>query len=31
MGEAGLKLLSELPSPVEANAVITGSFEPKRL
>lgn len=30
MGEAGLKLLSELPSPIEANAVITGSFEPKR-
>lgn len=30
MGAAGLKLLSELPSPVEANAVITGSFEPKR-
>lgn len=25
-----LKLLSELPSPIEANAVITGSFEPKR-
>ncbi len=31
MGEAGLKLLSEMPSPVEANAVITGSFEPKRM
>ena len=30
MGEAGLKLLSELASPVEANAVITGSFEAKR-
>ena len=26
-----LSLLSELPSPVEANAVITGSFEPKRM
>lgn len=25
-----LKLLSELPSPVEADAIITGSFEPKR-
>jgi hypothetical protein len=31
MGAAGLKLLSEMPSPVEANAVITGSFEPKRM
>ena len=30
MGAAGLKLLGELASPVEANAVITGSFEPKR-
>lgn len=30
MGKAGLKLLAELPSPVEANAVITGSFEPLR-
>jgi len=26
-----LSLLSELPSPVEANAIITGSFEPKRM
>ncbi|MBK9030934.1 MAG: hypothetical protein IPL61_06270 [Myxococcales bacterium] len=26
-----LTLLSELPSPVEGNAVITGSFEPKRM
>jgi hypothetical protein len=25
-----LSLLSELPSPIEANAIITGSFEPKR-
>ena len=31
MGAAGLKLLSEMPSPVEANAVITDSFEPKRM
>ncbi len=31
MGAAGLKLLGELASPVEANAVITGSFEPKRM
>lgn len=30
MGEAGLKLLAELASPVEGNAVITGSIEPKR-
>jgi hypothetical protein len=26
-----LTLLSELPSPVEANAIITGSIEPKRM
>ena len=31
MGAAGLKLLAELASPVEANAVITGSIEPKRM
>jgi hypothetical protein len=30
MGAAGLKLLAELASPVEGNAVITGSIEPKR-
>jgi hypothetical protein len=31
MGAAGLKLLAELASPVEGNAVITGSIEPKRM
>ncbi len=31
LAAGNLSLLSELASPVEANAIITGSFEPKRM